>query len=185
MHLHLWRVLLSTINVIFYIILMEMEINPHTGSVILVWVLKMLFLWNYPILSVKTEEIPFLILGPAAVWCYEEMFSTTFAHFLLSRDLFGYKWLYSNKKATSWRFYTMSECDTLKYSNNELLQITIIYCQALVQVRVQALVPTGPQVELKFPQKWKKKDLDLRLTLKSKSHGTPTTSPPPQPTQTF
>ena len=42
-------------------------INPHTGGVILVWVLKMLFLWNYPILSVKTEEIPFLILGPAAV----------------------------------------------------------------------------------------------------------------------
>ena len=63
----------------------------------------------------------------------------------------------------------MSECDTLKYSNNELLQITIIYCQALVQVRVQALVPTGPQVELKSPKKRKKKDLDLGLTLKS--HG--------------
>ena len=63
----------------------------------------------------------------------------------------------------------MSECDTLKYSNNELLQITIIYCQALVQVRVQALVPTGPQVELKSPKKRKKKDLDLGLTLQS--HG--------------
>ena len=51
------------------------------------------FFLHYQILSIKTENIPFLILGPAAVWCYEEMFSTTFAHFLLSRDLFGHKWL--------------------------------------------------------------------------------------------
>ena len=35
--------------------------------------------------------------------------------------------------------------------------------QALVQVRVQALVPTGPQVEKSPPKKEKKKDFGLTL----------------------